>query len=88
MLPSVSASLRLNEPVNRIEYSYTGVTVRTSKARYNADQVIVTTPLSVLQSAPGKVLRDSTMRRRPRRMEEGTHALHPQRDGPDATGPT
>lgn len=49
MLPSVSASLRLNEPVSQIEHSDTGVTVRTAKARYSADQVIVTTPLSVLQ---------------------------------------
>lgn len=49
MLPSVSGSLRLNEPVSRIEHSGTGVTVRTAKARYSADQVIVTTPLSVLQ---------------------------------------
>lgn len=58
MLPSVSTSLRLSEPVTRIEHSDTGVTVTTAKARYSADHVIVTTPLSVLQKggisfAPG-----------------------------------
>lgn len=58
MLPSVSTSLRLGEPVTRIEYSGTGVTVTTKQARYSGDHVIVTTPLSVLQNggisfAPG-----------------------------------
>ena len=58
MLPSVAKSLRLNEPVTRIAYSDTGVTVTTAKARYSGDHVIVTTPLSVLQKggisfAPG-----------------------------------
>ncbi len=46
----VGLELRLNEPVLQITTTLHGVTVRTASATYNADKVLVTVPLRVLQT--------------------------------------
>lgn len=48
--PDIRSRIRLNTPVKSIEYSGRGVTATDSNgASYNADKIIVTVPLKVLQ---------------------------------------
>lgn len=49
LLPSVLSDIRLGQIVQAITWSQDGVQVTTDQGRFDADQVVVTVPLSVLQ---------------------------------------
>ncbi len=50
IVPNIADNIRYNSPVETIDYSGTGVTVRTNNGYvYTADKVLVTVPVSILQ---------------------------------------